>query len=449
MIKSHTASVLYILSNLSDSMTLRLTLSSVLSLLPYTLSFRKIVKEIGRIIAGIWSDSSSDEATRIAAFLVLRKLVVISDAGIKESVLKTTYQALVKGCRNTTVHSIKGINLMKNSAAELWGIDQSVGYTTGFGFIRQLAMHLRSTIANKTKDSYKVVYNWQCVHSLDFWSRVLAQNCSPTREAETGKESQLKPLVYPTVQVTLGVMRLIPTSQYFPLRFQLFRSLLRISLGTNTYIPLASTLYEVLTSREMKKPPKPTTVKSLDFSTSIRAGKSLLGTRVYQDGVGEQVVELFSEYFVLWCKSVAFPELALPVVIMLKRWLKDASNKSTGNKNTKINSAIHILVQKIEANSAWIEKKRAKVDFAPNNRSGVEHFLKEVKWNETPLGAYVDGQRKTREEKERLLGQDRKSRASTKSVKKDKPSKLEDSREDHDDPEDHDMEEESDLEDKS
>jgi nucleolar complex protein 2 len=428
-------------------MTIRLTLSSVLSLLPYTLSFRKIVKETCRVVAGIWSETSSDEATRIAAFLVIRKMVVIGDPGIKESVLKTTYQALVKGCRVTTVHTIKGINLMKNSAAELWGLDQSVGYTTGFGFIRQLAIHLRSTIANKTKDSYKVVYNWQCVHSLDFWSRVLAQNCSPTVEAETGKESQLRPLVYPAVQVTLGVMRLIPTSQYFPLRFQLFRSLLRISLATNTYIPLSPTLYEVLTSREMKRAPKPTTVKSLDFSNSIRAGKSLLGTRIYQDGVGEQVVELFSEFFILWCKSIAFPELALPVIVMLKRWLKDATNKNTGNKNAKINSAIHILVQKLEANSSWIEQKRIKVNFAPNNRSGVEHFLKEIEWTETPLGAFVQGQRRMREEKERLLDLNGKSRGASRSSKKEHNGRKVDSHEDNDESDDLDMAEASDLED--
>ena len=297
---------------------------------------------------------------------------------------------------------------MKNSAAELWGMDATIGYTTGFTFIRQLAIHLRSTITNNSKDSYKVIYNWQCVHSLDFWSRVLAHHCSSLREAESGKESPLRPLIYPTVQVTLGAMRLIPTAQYFPLRFQLIRSLLRISMATNTYIPLASALFEVLNSAEMRKPPKPTTLKALDFSISIRAGKALLRTRVYQDGVGEQVTELFSEFFVLWSKSVSFPELALPVIVMLKRWLKEVSNKKTGNKNGKLSYALGLLVQKLESNSRWIVERRAKVDFAPNNRAGVENFLKEESWEKTPIGAFVVGQRKAREEKAKLLEEGRK-----------------------------------------
>jgi nucleolar complex protein 2 len=407
LLKSHTSAVHHLLTTLSDAPTLKLTLSSITALLPYLLSFKKVLKNIVKSVVDIWSDSSSTEATRITAFLVVRRLAVIGDPGLREAVLKTVYQGLIKGSRNTTVHTIQGINLMKNSAAELWGIDQAVGYTTGFTFVRQLAIHLRSSIINNQKESYKTVYNWQYVHSLDFWSCVLSEHCSPVREAENGKESQLRPLIYPTVQVTLGAMRLIPTATYFPLRFQMMRSLLRLSRATGTYIPLASALLEVLNSAEMKKPPKPSTLKSLDFASNYKAQKLYLRTRVYQDGVGEQVTELLSEFFVLWSTSIAFPELALPVIVMLKRWLKDANNKNSGNKNNKVNSGLLLLIQKLEANSKWIEERRAKVDFAPNDRAGVDGFLKGVEWEKTPLGAFVVGQRKQREEKARLMEEGR------------------------------------------
>ncbi|KAE9988277.1 hypothetical protein EG328_011650 [Venturia inaequalis] len=403
LLKSHISSVHHLLDNLSDAATLGLTLKSIVPLLPYILSFKKVVRDMVKTVVVLWSSSSSIEATRILAFLILRQLVVIGDPGIKESVLKSTYQGFVKGARNTTVHTIKGINLMKNSAAELWGLDSNVGYATGFTFIRQLAIHLRTSITQPTKDSYKAVYNWQYVHSLDFWSRVLSEHCASLKEAESGKESPLRPLIYPTVQVTMGALRLIPTSQYFPLRFQLIRSLLRLSRATTTYIPLAPALYEVLTSAEMKKSPKNSTLKPLDFATNIRAPKLYLKTRVYQDGLGEQVVELLSEFFVLWCKNIAFPELALPVVVMLKRWIKDASQEKTGNRNGKVNAAMKLIVQKLEANARFVEEKRAKVEFAPRNRAGVEGFLKELEWEKTPLGAFVTGQRKSRADKEKVL----------------------------------------------
>lgn len=386
-----------------------MTLDSLLSLLPYILSFKKVVREVIKSVASVWADSANNEMTRLSAFLVLRRLLVIADQSIREAVLKQAYQGLVKGARNTTIHNIQGINLMKNTASELWGIDPNVGYTTGFGFIRQLAIHLRTSITNKTKDSYKTVYNWQYIHSLDFWSRVVAVNCETLREAESGKPSPLRPLIYPIVQVTLGVMRLIPTAQYFPLRFQLIRSLLRISSATSTYIPLAPALVEVLSSAEMKKPPKPSTLKALDFNTTIRATKAYLRTRVYQDVVGEQVAELLVEFFVLWTKNIAFPELALPVIVMLKRWVKAMIKKSSGNRNAKISSLVGLLVQKLEANSRWIEEKRTKIDFAPNDRAGVEAFLKDVEWDKTPLGAYVAGQRKLLDQKAKMLEDARKT----------------------------------------
>lgn len=411
LMKTFASSIIRLLGTLSDEATLKLTLSALEPLLPYLLSFRKLLKVLIKTVVAFWAQTASTPATRVTAFLVMRRLVVIGDKGVREVVLKAAYQGLVQGSRHTNANTIQGINLMKNSAAELWGIDQALGYTTAFSFIRQLAIHLRNSIVNNKNDSFRNVYNWQYVHSLDFWSCVLAEHCSPLKEAEAGKESQLKLLIYPLVQVTLGAMRLIPTALYFPLRFQLMRSLLRLSRATDTYIPLASVLIEVLNSAEMKKPPKSSTLKQLDFAVNYKAPASYLRTRVFQDGVGEQVVELLSEYFVLWARNIAFPEFALPVVIMLKRWLKDSRKKSTGNKNGKLGGALVLLVQKLEANAKFVEEKRAKVDFAPRDRTKVDAFLKDFEWEKTPLGAFVVGQRKQRAEKQKLMEAARKEDA--------------------------------------
>ncbi len=408
LIKSFAASIIRLLGTLSDEATLKLTLSALQPLVPYLLSFRKVLKMLIKTVVAFWSQSASTETTRITAFLVIRRLVVIGDKAVREVVLKAAYQGLVQGSRLTNVNTIQGINLMKNSAAELWGLDQSLGYTTAFASVRQLAIHLRNSIVNNKNDSYRAVYNWQYVHSLDFWSCVLSEHCSPLKEAEAGKESQLKLLIYPLVQVTLGAMRLIPTALYFPLRFQLIRSLLRLSRATDTYIPLASALLEVLSSAEMKKPPKSSTVKPLDFAVAYKAPKSYLRTRVYQDGVGEQVVELLSEFFVLWSRSIAFPEFALPVVISLKRWLKESRRVGKGNKNGKLATSLALLVQKLEANAKFVEEKRAKVDFAPKDRAQVDAFLKDLEWERTPLGAFVVSQRKLRAERQKMVEEARK-----------------------------------------
>ncbi|MCJ1403433.1 Nucleolar Complex 2 protein [Xylographa trunciseda] len=426
LLKSHATSVHHLLENLSDAPTIKLTLASILPLLPYLLSFKKILKNLVKAVIGIWSDPSSTEATRINAFLLIRRLAVISDPSLREAVLKSTYQGLIKGSRNTTIHTLSGINLMKNSAAELWGLDPTIGYTTGFTYIRQLAIHLRSSITHPTKDSYKAIYNWQYTHSLDFWSRVLCTHCSPATNPhlKSATASPLHPLIYPLVQITLGALRLIPTPVYFPLRFHLTRALLRLSRSTTTYIPLAPSLLEVLQSPELKKPPKPSTLRPLDFATTLRAPTPYLHTRVYQTALGEQVAELLAEFFAVWARSIAFPELVIPPSVLLKRWLKEVSSaptpaakhsnsnnssqaKGRGNKNSKLTAAVALLLQKLDANAKFVEARRRTVDFAPGNRDAVEGFLTDVAWEDMPLGAFVVGMRTRNEERERVLEEGR------------------------------------------
>lgn len=447
LLRSFTSAILHLLTTLSDDATLKLTLSALEPLVPYLLSFRKLLKALIKTVVAFWSQSTSSDSTRITAFLVMRKLVVIGDKGVREAVLKVTYQGLLAGARVTNTNTIQGINLMKNSAAELWGIDQTIGYTTAFSFIRQSAIHLRNSIVHNQNDSFKTVYNWQYVHSLDFWSCVLAEHCSPLKEAEAGRESQLRPLIYPLVQVTLGAMRLIPTSTYFPLRFHMIRSLLRISRSTGTYIPLASALLEVLNAAEMRHNPKNTTMKPLDFAINYKAPKSYLKTRVYQDGIGEQVVELFAEYFVLWSTNIAFPEFALPVIITLKRWLKQSRKKAAGNNNNKLRTGLVLLVQKLEANAKFIEGRRAKVDFAPKDRAQVDSFLKGFEWEKTPVGAYIVAQRKAGAEKARMLEQAR--REDDKKRKEEEAEALEDRMLESDNDEEVEEEEDEEMDDVS
>jgi nucleolar complex protein 2 len=93
----------------------------------------------------------------------------------------------------------------------------------------------------------------------------------------------------------------------------------------------------------------------------------------------------------------------------MKRWLKDAGSDRKGNRNHKVNSAIKLVLQKVESNVRFVEEKRAKVDFAPGSRAGVERFLKEVEWESMPLGAFVVGQRMFRERKNKVFEEGRRA----------------------------------------
>jgi nucleolar complex protein 2 len=53
------------------------------------------------------------------------------------------------------------------------------------------------------------VYNWQFIHSIDFWSLVLARACDVSATVERGEESPLQPLIFPLVQVTTGAVKCV------------------------------------------------------------------------------------------------------------------------------------------------------------------------------------------------------------------------------------------------
>lgn len=219
-----------------------LTITESSRLIPYLTGNRKASKEYLRVLLEFWASPSASDEIRLSAFLGIRRLALAGDRGLAELVLKGAYLSISQAAKATTVFTLPGLNLMKNSAATLFTASAAGGetqaYQIAFSYIRQLAVTLRNTMKSTSrsaggsgggggaggagagaggekakgkvqqgKEPYRQVYNWQFCHSLDFWSLVLASACDSTREAEQGKESELRALIYPLVQITLGVIR--------------------------------------------------------------------------------------------------------------------------------------------------------------------------------------------------------------------------------------------------
>lgn len=95
-------------------------------------------------------------------------------------------------------------------------------------------MHMAQRI-NSPLAFLQAVYNWQFVHCLDLWGRVIGHMTQP----------KLRPLLYPLVQVVLGTVALQPSPRYYPLRLHLTHTLLGLTTATNVFIPTAPLLLEV------------------------------------------------------------------------------------------------------------------------------------------------------------------------------------------------------------
>ena len=60
-----------------------------------------------------------------------------------------------------------------------------------------------------------------------------------------------------------------------------------------------------------------------------------------------------------------------------------------------------MLAERLESNSQWIEDKRSKVEFSPQDRDQVDAFL--AGEEASPLRTYLKLQRKVRDQKRALL----------------------------------------------
>lgn len=117
-------------------------------------------------------------------------------------------------------------------------------------------------------------------------SQTIQEACRGCFEYTVMCAQELKPLVYPVVQLLLGVAGLVPSPRYFPLRLRCIASLSALSAATGVFIPLAPPLLEVLTWSELRKAPAGQQAGKIpDLMTQLRAGQSQLRMPSYQEAV--------------------------------------------------------------------------------------------------------------------------------------------------------------------
>jgi nucleolar complex protein 2 len=221
------------------------------------------------------------------------------------------------------------------------------------------------------------------------------------------------------VQVSLGAIKLVPNGRSYPFHLHILRSLLHLSRHTDTYVPLSTCLVPILTSALTPSgKPKSSTLKALDFETTIRVPQQYVKTRIYSEGLVEEACFLLAEWLASPAVhgSIGFPEIIVPIVVLLKKSLKASASSKAGL--AKEQSQVKTLLERVEDSAKWMEQKRRDVTFAPGQLSHVAQWEAKLRPSvevaegsskaETPLAKYVKVQRKAREKKRKLLEKARK-----------------------------------------
>ncbi|KAI7899002.1 Noc2p family-domain-containing protein [Cokeromyces recurvatus] len=390
-VKTYLNNLLHLLRNLTDADMLRLTIREAEKCTKFFVCFDRLAKDYLKTLLNAYSSLTSTDTVRIQAFLSIKSLSISSipviakgknkgvssekPQGYLDICLKNVYLSFVKNSKTTNAHTLPTINLMRNLAVQLYGINPVLSYQQGFVYVRQLAIHLRQAMKVRSTKNHNTVYNWQYIHCIDFWADVLNTFSNSMMVTEEGEqvESPLKSLLYPFTQVAVGVIQLIPTAQFYPLRFHIIRTLTSLIRNTNIFIPLATFILEVLEgSVAREKAKKSNTGLPTEWELVLKVNKKNVHTRMYQDEVLNQCAIALKNYYKEYIYHISFPEMVDADIVAIKRFVKHSHSLKGKEK-------LHTLAKELEAKASFVRQQRSKINFSPSNEDEIKQFSEDLK----------------------------------------------------------------------
>lgn len=344
-------STLHLLSEAGKEANLqKFVLQSLAQYVPLLTAFPKISKPMLKICVKLWSaplDTSEDyQMVRLQAFLRIRQLSITQPYPFIEDALKMTYLSYAQRSKFGTASNVTTVlptlTFMGNCIVELYTLDYASAYQHAFVYIRQLALHLRTALMKKTKESMAVVYCWQYVHCLKLWVAVLSAACGKSGSSTDGASAKLgggigkdeeanllRSLVFPLTEIIMGLTRLVPIARYAPLRLHCVRLLQQLAASTESFIPTTFLLLGVLDLKEISSKPLRDDGKKGKAKTAVRGLRLPLILKLPKEGTlrtMEQLDAVLKEVFVLLNREVdlyryspGFPEFSFAILSRLRK----------------------------------------------------------------------------------------------------------------------------------
>merc|ERR1712071_397672 len=138
---------------------------------------------------------------------------------------------------------------------------------------------------------------------------------------------------------------------------------------------------EIMQNYKFEKKASKLSMKPLDLSCVLRVSQSQLSESGFRDAIIDLLYDRILETLQCHSHSTAFPEIALPVVLQLKAFIKKCP---LANYTKKMKQ----LMEKIQETIKFIEKNRSHVNFDLADTKAVLALENQLKQSGTPLTTY-------------------------------------------------------------
>ncbi|KAK4530453.1 hypothetical protein CCYA_CCYA04G1310 [Cyanidiococcus yangmingshanensis] len=330
-----------LLSVVRDPFTKCFLLRRIDSLAPFLALLPKWTKALIRDLAARWLDVDELVIIRSQVHSTLKTLVRSAGDQVPDMILRECYRSFIHQFKSRNPRVSPAIDFCLQSARELFAENVEASYRVGFAELLELGVLLRKSLQTGHGCDSDAILNWSFMHSLEWWSHVLAVHPGLTS------------LRFPYTQIILILIDGLRSLRLFGARFACIRALLRLARETRLYLPLVPSLLEMLDFADLQRKPSEHAERknaAIDWQRLLRIQEETLRTAAFREAVIDEVLYLLLEWLALYARDAAFPELAFPVQRQLLRYQR--SSKSSFLRE-RIAALIGRLKEDIQAISHW------------------------------------------------------------------------------------------------
>ena len=257
---------------------------------------------------------------------------------------------------------------------EIVKMDENAGFRVTMAAVRQLATALSTALTEKIPAAAHTVFSLGFLRSVRVWVRVV------------GSFDSLKSLVFPITSVILIAIRAKEShAVYLPFVAQLAAEANNLMMLSGQFIPIAASLIKALAvpARRMHDS-KPGNAKLPNVETTAKLQESLVkDNKELLAELVKLLIKRLAEHLELLARTPAFREVSFPVLVQLRRLLKQVPSTKP---------FIKPLIQAAEESASLSASKRQAIKVLPT----VLFALPECS---APLKQLIDGAANTQPSK--------------------------------------------------